>query len=63
MDDPEKVDTMTPCMDIYKTNIQYDGILDTLKLRIVVRRDFHDTEIIGYTRDPTASMMTLKYFS
>ena len=26
----------TPCMDVYKAKIQSDGILDRLKLRIVV---------------------------
>ena len=35
--DPEKGDPVTPWMDIYKAKIQSDGILDKLKLRIVVR--------------------------
>ena len=35
----EKYEPVTPCMDIYKANIKYDGILDKLKLRIVFRGD------------------------
>ena len=30
----EKYETMTPCMDVYKAKIQYDGNLDKLKLEI-----------------------------
>ena len=33
----EKDEPVTPCIYIYKTNIQYDGSLDKLKWRIVVR--------------------------
>ena len=36
--DSEKGEPVTPCMDVYKSKIQYDEILDNLKLRIVVRR-------------------------
>ena len=36
---PEKGEPVTPCMDVYKSKIQSDGILDKLKLRIVVRGD------------------------
>ena len=49
-------------MDVYKAKIQSDGILDKLKLRIVVRGDFQNKEMVGYTCSPTASMITLKYF-
>ena len=49
-------------MDVYKAKIQYDGILEKLKLRIVVRGDFQNKEMVGYTWSPTASMRTLKYF-
>ena len=35
--DPEKVEPVTPCMDIYKAKIQSDGSIDKLKLRVVVR--------------------------
>ena len=53
---------LTPCMDVYKAKIQYDGSLDKLKLRIVVRGDFQNKEMVGDTWSPTASMRTLKYF-
>ena len=39
-----------------------DGSLDKLKLRIVVRGDLQNKEMIGDTWSPTASMRTLKYF-
>ena len=39
-----------------------DGSIDKLKLRIVVRGDLQNKEIVGYTWSPTASMRTLKYF-
>ena len=35
--DLEKGEPVTPCMYIYKEKTQYDGIIDKLKLRIVVR--------------------------
>ena len=49
-------------MDVYKAKIQSDGSLDKLKLRIVVREDFQNKEMVGDTWSPTASMRTLKYF-
>ena len=30
MDDPEKGDPVTPCMYVYKANIQFDGILEKI---------------------------------
>ena len=48
-------------MDFYKAKIQSDGSLYKLKLRIVVRRDFQNKEMVGDTWSPTASMRTLKY--
>ena len=45
-----------------KKKIQSDGILDKLKLRIVVRGDLQNKEMIGDTWSPAASMRTLKYF-
>ena len=48
-------------MDVYKSKIQPDGSLDRLKLRIVVRGDLQNKEIVGKTWSPTASMRTLKY--
>ena len=49
-------------MDVYKAKIQYDGSIDKLKLRIVVRGDFMKKEMVGDTWSPTSSMRTLKYF-
>ena len=49
-------------MDVYKDKIQSDGSLDKLKLRIVVRGDLKNKEMVGDTWSPTASMRTLKYF-
>ena len=42
--------------------VQSDGSLDKLKLRIVVRGDLQNKEMIGDTWSSTASMRTLKYF-
>ena len=53
---------VTPCMDRYKAKIQSDGSLDKLKLRIVVRGDLQNKEMVGDNWSPTASMRTLKYF-
>ena len=39
---PEKDEPETPCMDVYKAKIQYDGSLDKLKLRIVVGGDLQN---------------------
>ena len=49
-------------MDVYKAKIQSDGSLDKLKLRIVVRGDLKNKEMVGDTWSPTISMRTLKYF-
>ena len=49
-------------MDVYKEKIQSDGSLDKLKLRIVVRGDLQNKEMIGDTWSPTESMRTLNYF-
>ena len=53
---------VTPCMDVYKANIQYDGSLEKLKLRIVVRGDLQNKETVGNTWLPKAYTRTLKYF-
>ena len=39
IEDQNEGEPVTPCMDVYKTKIQYYGSLDKLKLRIVVRGD------------------------
>ena len=62
MDDPEKGYPVTPCMDVFKSKIQYDGSLDKLKFRIVVRGDLQNKETIGDTLYPIASMINKKYF-
>ena len=62
IEDPKDGEPVTPCMDVYKAKIQSDGSLDKLKLRIVVRGDLQNKEMIGDNWSPTASMRTLKNF-
>ena len=62
IEDTEKDDHVTPRTDVYKSKIQSDGSLDKLKLRIVVRGDLRNKELVGDTWSPTASMRNLKYF-
>ena len=59
--DSEKYEPMNPCMDVYKAKIQSDVSLDKLKLRIVVRGDLQNKELVDDTWSPTASMKILKY--
>ena len=61
IEDPKDGEPVTPCMDVYKAKIQFDGNLDKLKLRIVVRGDLQNNEMVRDTWSPTASMRTLKY--
>ena len=61
MDNLYKGDPVTSCMNVYQANIQFDGSLDKLKLRILVRGDLNNKEMIGDTWDQTQSMRTLKY--
>ena len=42
IEDQNEGEPVTPCMDVYKANIQYDGSLDKLKFRIVVRGDLQN---------------------
>ena len=49
-------------MDVYKAEIQFHGSLEKLKLRIVVRGDLFNKELVWDTCSPTASMRDLKYF-
>ena len=58
IEDQNEGEPVTPCMDAYKAKIQYDGSLDKLKLRIVVRGDLQNKIMVGYTCSPTASMNT-----
>ena len=62
IEDQKEGEPVTPCMDVYKSKIQSDGILDKLKLRIVVRGYLQNKEMVGDTWSPTASMRTLNYF-
>ena len=62
IEDQNEGEPVTPCMDVYKAKIQPDGSLDKLKLRIVVRGNFQNKEMVGDTWSPTASMRTLNYF-
>ena len=52
---------VAPCMDVYKAKIQSNGSIYKIKLRIVVRVDLQNEELVGDTWSPTASMRTLKY--
>ena len=47
--DQKEGEPVTPCMDVYKAKIQSDGSLDKLKLRIVVRGDLQNKEMVGDT--------------
>ena len=62
IEDQNEGEPVNPCMDVYKPKIQSYGSLDKLKLIIVVKGDFQNKEMVGYTWSPTASMRTLKYF-
>ena len=48
-------------MDVYKAKAQSEGSIYKLKLRILVRGDMQNKELVGDTWSPTASMRTLKY--
>ena len=61
VEDIQKDEPVNPCMDVYKAKIQSDGSLDKLNLRIVVRGDLQNKELVGDTWSPTASMRNLKY--
>ena len=62
IEDPGKDEPVTPYMDVYKSKIQYDGSLDKLKLRILVRGDMQNTELVGDIWSQTASMRTLESY-
>ena len=62
IEDQNESEPVTPCMNVYKSKIQSDRSLDKLKLRIVVRGDLQNKEMVGYTWSPTVYMRTLKYF-
>ena len=62
IEDLNKCEPVTTCMDMYKAKIKSDGSLDKLKFRIVVIGDLQNRELVGYTWSPIASMSSLKYF-
>ena len=47
IEDQNEGEPVTPFMDVYKAKIQSDGSLD--KLRILVRGDFQNKEMVGDT--------------
>ena len=61
-EDPEKYEPLTKCVDVYKVKIQSDGILDKLKMRIVIRGYLYNKELTEDNWSPTAYTSTLKYF-
>ena len=58
--DPDKGNPVTPCMDVYKEKIQSDGSLYNIKLIIVIIRELQNKELVVYTWSQTASMRNLK---
>ena len=42
IEDSDKDEPVTICMDVYKAKIQSDGVLDKLKPRILVRVDLQN---------------------
>ena len=62
IEDQNEGEPVNPCMDVYKAKIQSGESLDKLKLRMLVRGDLQNKELVGDTGLPTASMRTLKYF-
>ena len=56
IEDKNEGEPVTPCMDVHKAKIESDGSLDKLMLRIVVRGDLQNKEMVGDTWSPTASM-------
>ena len=53
MDDLEKGDPVTIRMGVYRANIQCDGSFYKLNMRIVVRGDLQNKEMIVDTWAPT----------
>ena len=49
IEDQNEGEPVTPCMDMYKANIQSDVSLDKLKLIILVRGDLQNKELVGDT--------------
>ena len=49
IEDQNEGEPITPCMDVYKAKVQSDGSLDKLKLRIGVRGNLQNKELVGDT--------------
>ena len=62
IEDKNEGEPVTPCIDVYKAKIQSDGSLDKLRLRIVVKEDLQNKEMVGDTWSLTAFIWKLKYF-
>ena len=45
----KKGEPVTACIDVYKAKLQYDGSLYKLKLRIVIRVNLQNKELVGDT--------------
>ena len=60
MDEPEKREPVTLCIDVYKENIQSDVSIDKLKLGFVVREDLQNKDLIGNNWPSKAYMSTLE---
>ena len=59
--DPEQGYPVTPCMDVYKAKIQSYESINKLRLRIIVRGDLKNKELIGDTWATIKSMGAMKY--
>ena len=59
LNEPEKGDPVTLCMNVYKAKIQCDGSPEKSKLRIMVRGDLQNKGFILDTWSPTALMRDL----
>ena len=46
IEDQNEGELVTTCMDVYKSKVQSDGSIDKLKLRIVVRGDMKNKELV-----------------
>ena len=62
IEDQNEGEPVNTFMDVYKAKIQSDGSLERLRLRIVVRVELQNKQLVGDTWLPIASMKTLKYF-
>ena len=62
IDDPDTYEPVTTLMDVNRYKIQSDGNIDKLRLKIVVRGDLQNKEMVGDNWSPTPSMTNLKYF-